>query len=59
MSATDPLEVHMQAIYDDVAANDGDRANYWCPCHGTALTFCEAFEAAIAHEADYEKRRRL
>jgi hypothetical protein len=59
VSATDPLEVHMQAIYDDVADRDGDRANYWCPCHGTALTFCEAFEAAIAHEADYERKRRL
>jgi len=59
MSAPDPLHDRMQALYDDVAAHDGDRANYWCPCHGTALTFCEAFEAAIAHEADYEKRRRL
>ena len=59
MSAPDPLHDRMQALYDDVAAHDGDRANYWCPCHGTALTFCEAFEAAIAHEADYERKRRL
>ena len=58
MSATDPLEVHMQAIYDDVAANDGDRANYWCPCHGTALTWCPVFEEAVARAADDEKRRR-
>jgi hypothetical protein len=58
VTAPDPLPDHMQAVYADVADHDGDRANYWCPCHGTALTWCEVFEEQVAHEADYEKRRR-
>ena len=59
MTAPDPLRDHMQAVFDDVADRDGDRANYWCPCHGTALTWCPVFEEQVAHEADYERKRRL
>jgi hypothetical protein len=59
MTAPDPLRDHMQAVFNDVADHDGDRANYWCPCHGTALTWCPSWEEAIARAADDEKRRRL
>jgi len=59
MTAPDPLRDHMQAVFDDVADRDGDRANYWCPCHGTALTWCLRFEEELARAADFDLQRPL
>lgn len=58
---TGEIEARMQALWDDVArwVAENPDAPARTPCqHTWGRAYCLQCEEQVAHEADYEKRRR-